>query len=296
MKSKFKKPYAKRNYRKKKKAAALPYRKSTPMTIQIATKRNVNMRLLFSNNQTYVYDGTKTATSKNALLNYRCNSIYNIQTPTSATSLEWNSQNPAIYDNLIASAKAPNVDSWQSWSQKFMHFIVTGSKLTYSFIPNTTGVPCTLFIHKAGTGNNITTSTTSAQMNLKPYMRRHDITTSNTMYSAGKGVRGSITYSARRFECVKDPIDNSNLVGRFDNTALGTSGSAPAELSNYYISLARTDPASTGALPSGVFRIQLSYVVKLREPTDSNETQIQNSQSLPEMGGFGGAFGFASQL
>ena len=66
-----------------------------------------------------------------------------------------------------------------------------------------------------------------------------------------------MTYSARKFEGVKDPDDNSNLRGRFANANLvpPTTGATPGEQSFFYLALAPVDPTSTVASGGGVLRV-----------------------------------------
>lgn len=264
MPSKFKK----KNYKKKSKSN---YRKSIPRTIQIATRRNMSQTLRFVVNQTYVYDGSVTPNGKTAFLAFRANSIFNCQLPNSTNLGEWKSQSPLVYDNYAASAIHPNATGWDEWTQRYQHFTVTGSKMSYTFEPINTGIPSILFCHLAGTQGAIDTNTNSASMNLKPFMTRKSI----IPVGAIKGIRGSMNYSARKFEGVTDPDDNSNLRGRFANTALGTVGTAPSEQTIFYLAHAPVDPnSSAGKMASGVFRIKIEYVVHLREPTETNQVQV----------------------
>lgn len=85
-----------------------------------------------------------------------------------------------------------------------------------------------------------------------------------------------MTYSARKFEGVKDPDDNSNLRGRFANANLvpPTTGATPGEQSFFYLALAPVDPTSTVASGGGVLRVKIEYIVHLKEPTESNQIQI----------------------
>lgn len=256
------------------------YRMPSARTIQIATRRNFNQTLRFVVNQSYVYDGSKTTAGKTAVLQYIANSVFNYQTPSSTATGEFASQDPLLYDNLVASAKQPNATGWNEWTERYQHFIVTGAKLTYTFEPTSTGVPAILFAHLSGTGGAVSANTTSAQMNVKPYIKRHSI--AQSFLYGNNACRGSINYSARKFEGVTDPDDNGDLRGRFANTPLGTVGLRPTETSHFFLSLSPVDPSAGSAMPSGVIRVKIEYLTHLREPTETNQVQ---QRAVPEMGG-----------
>lgn len=257
------------------------YRMPTARTIQIATRRNMAQTLRFVVNQTYVYDGSKTLAGKSAVLQYFANSIFHMQTPSSTITGEFKSQDPTVYDNLVASAKLPNANGWDEWTERYQHFVVAGSKLTYTFEPTSVGVPTILCAHLSGTGGAVSSNTTSAQMNLKPYVKRHSV--AQSFLYGNNACRGSIAYSARKFEGVSDVDDNDDLRGRFANTPLGTLGAQPTETSHFFLSLSPVDPAATTGMPSGVIRTKIEYIVHMREPTETNQVQMTtNNQPLTE--------------
>lgn len=273
----------------KRKSNKKMYRMPIPTTIQIATRRNLAQTLKFVVNQTYVYDGTKTPNGKCAFLNYRCNSIFNSSMPNSLTADEWRSQEPAIYDNLASNLKTPPATGWAEWTERFSHFFVLGSKLTYTFEPNSTGAPATLFTHISGAAAAITINSTSAEMNKLPYCNRKSVTSQLLAgINSSAGCKGSINYSAKKAHGVKDVQDNSILRGRFANSGLGTTGSAPSEQSFFYLALAPVDPNSTASMPSGVFRVKVEYVVRLVEPTETNQVQVTGTGPVPTDEGFYG--------
>lgn len=262
------------------------YRMPSARTIQIATRRNVSQTLRFVVNQSYVYDGSKTAAGKTAVLQYLSNSIFNYQTPSSTTSGEFASQDPSLYDNLVASAKSPNATGWDEWTERYQHFIVVGSKMTYTFEPTSTGVPSILFAHLSGTGGAVSANTTSAQMNVKPYIKRHSI--AQSFLYGNNACRGSIAYSARKFEGCTDPDDVDEIRGRFANTPLGTLGSRPTETSHFFLSLSPVDPSAGTAMPSGVIRTKIEYIVHMREPTETNQVQLASGGAAqPPLSMFG---------
>lgn len=274
-------PYKRK--RKLRKVAKRPkrsgYRTAIPRTIQIATRRNYNQTLRFVINQSYVYDGTKTPNGKTAFLNYRANSIFHSQLPNSLNVGEWKSQEPSVYDNLAATALTPNATGWDQWTERYQHFCVVGAKMTYTFEPITTGVPAILCSHLSGVSGALNTNTTSAQINKLPFTYRHSLASNGVFQSSSSspGVRGNCLYSAKKFEGVKDVIDNSNLRGRFANPLLTPpqTGNPPSEQTYFYLSMSPVDPNSTGNMPSGVFRVKVEYITMLKEPTDSNLVQLQ---------------------
>lgn len=275
----------KRNYKKrrgrKNNSSSSNYRQPSARTIQIATRRNMSQTLRFVVNQTYVYDGSKTPAGKTAVLQYLANSVFNYQTPSSTVTDEFKSQDPLLYSNLVSAAKTPNATGWDEWTERYQHFIVTGAKLTYTFEPTSTGVPTILFAHLSGTGGAVSANTTSAQMNVKPYIKRHSL--AQSFLYGNNACRGSIGYSARKFEGVTDPDDAEDLRGRFANTPLGTTGARPLETSHFYLSLSPVDPSAGTAMCSGVIRTKIEYIVHMREPTETNQVQV--TRALPEMGG-----------
>jgi len=77
-------------------------------------------------------------------------------------------------------------------------------------------------------------------------------------------------YSAKKFEGVNDVLDNSNLRGR-----MGT-GAVPNETAFYNVGIVPTIANVLGGttntrIPQGLMRIKLEYIVKLTEPTLTNQ-------------------------
>lgn len=273
----------KRIARKPKKVPRSNYRSSIPRTIQIATKRNMNMKLKFTLNQTWLCDPSKLTNPNDTLVfSYRANSIYQSHMPTLSTTqaLASISQDPTLYSNNANATPliSQNAEGFDTWSDRFQHFTVTGSKMTYTFEPYSTGAPAVLCSHLSGVSGAITTATSAVRLNGLPYTTRHSIVSSeaNPVTAAYNGVRGSRNYSARKFEGVVDPTDNSNLRGRFANSLLTPPvvGASPGEQSFFYLAIAPIDPATTAAAGKGVLRVKVEYIVHLREPTDSNQIQM----------------------
>lgn len=273
-----------RRYASKKKQ----YRQAIPRTIQIATKRNMNQTLKFVVNQTYVVDPTVLAAGKSAVLSFRANSIYNSHMPTGSTTVNaFKSQDPSKYNNngQASPVISQNADGWDDWTERYQHFCVVGSKITYTFEPTGTGAPAILCSHLSGVSSAVTTDTTSARLNTLPYIYRHSLSTQSITsgINASTGIRGNMKYSARKFEGVKDPEDNSNLRGRFANSNLNppTTGATPGEQSFFYLIMSPVDPTTTAKMPPGVMRLKIEYITQLKEPTESNKIQVTATASAP---------------
>lgn len=166
-----------------------------------------------------------------------------------------------------------NVESYDQWSQRFQHFTVLGSKLslTYEPIGTVAGEPSTLYAGVAGIANQISATTDMDAISKLPYYKRAQILGSSTQ-GFGIGKRLYQFYSAKKFEGVKDVIDNQQLRGRFPNSVTGDLLNQPGEQSFYYFGVVNT-VASTGSAPSpGIMRARVEYIVKLSEPTNTNIT------------------------
>lgn len=282
-------PYKKKGVKKRvaRKAKQVPksnYRSTIPRTIQIATKRNKNMTLKFTLNQTWLVDPSKLANPNDTLvMSYRANSIYNSHMPTltTATKDATISQDPALYDNNGSASPLiqQSADGFDTWSDRFQHFTVTGSKITYTFEPYSTGAPSILVSHLSGVSGAVQSTTSSVRLNALPYTTRHSLVPQSVTSGifASTGIRGSRSYSCRAFEGVKDPEDNSNLRGRFANSQVTppVTGATPTEQSFFYLAIAPVNPATTVAAGQGVLRVKIEYIVKLKEPTESNQIQMQ---------------------
>ena len=256
--------------------AASAYRPSVPRTLQIATKRNFNQTLKFTINQSYVIDMSKQTVGETVFTCFRANSIFHSHVPTSTTADVWKSQNPDLYNNLSSANVTQDADGYDRWKESYQHFCVTGSKITAVFEPTSTGVPATMFVHLSGVQGAVQTNTTSAVMNGLPYCNRASLASSASFAYTQAGSSLSMNYSARKFEGVKDPEDNSNLRGRLANANLNppTTGATPGEQSFYYVAFAPVDPSTVGTMAKGVLRIKVEYITQLKEPTDSNNVQV----------------------
>ena len=103
-----------------------------------------------------------------------------------------------------------------------------------------------------------------------PYYKRAQILGSATQ-GFGQGKRLYQFYSAKKFEGVKDVVDNSQLRGRFPNQTTGDPLNQPGEQSFFYYGIVNTVPAAV-APSAGIMRIRVEYIVHLSEPTNSNIT------------------------
>ena len=258
------------------------FRTSVPRTIQIATKRNMNQTLKFVVNQTWVVDPTSQAAGLTAVLSYRANSIFNSHMPTSVTATAglFKSQDPTKYSNngSLNPVISQNADGFDTWSDRYQHFTVTGSRMTYTYEPMNAGAPAIFCSHMSGVSGAVNQNTTAARLNELPYVKRHSVVPQALLAGgiSGPGIRGSMNYSARRFEGIKDPEDNSNLRGRFANSLVTPPvvGATPSEQTFFYLAIAPIDPSATTVVSGGVLRVKIEYVVKLKEPTESNQIQV----------------------
>ena len=274
-----------RRKRKAYKKAPSKFRASVPRTLQIATKRNSRMTLKFVTNQTYLFHPASTAfpAGQTSLLCFRANSIYQSQLPVSNVVGVWKSQNPAKYSNDVVAGVQQNADGWDEWTSRFQHFCVTGSRISATFEPVTSGAPSIMTTHVSGIQGAVNNLTTSARLNELPYTKRASIVV-NTNLSSPIGQSLSATYSARKFEGVTDPNDNSNLRGRFATTTTPTlPGNTPSEQSFFYLAMSPIDPNTVDPMPQGVVRVKIEYVVQLKEPTDTNQIQLATGTRTGEL-------------
>lgn len=292
MARKFVKKQKKRVARPAKSVPRTNYRSTIPRTIQIATKRNKNMNLKFVLNQTWLVDPSKLSNPNDTLvLSYRANSIYRSHMPTlvNATAGACVSQNPTLYNNNGNASPLieQSAEGFDTWSDRFQHFCVTGSKITYTFEPYSTGAPAILISHLGGVSGAVQTASDAVRLNSLPYTTRHSLVPQSVTSGifASTGIRGSRSYSARAFEGVTDPNDNSNLRGRFANSKVTppVTGATPTEQSFFYLAIAPVDPSTTVAAGQGVLRVKIEYIVSLKEPTESNQIQMQTgTQVVPD--------------
>ena len=248
------------------------YHAKVPRTLQIATRRTNSQMLRFVKNMTFgVNPGSL---SENIFLTIRANSIYDIIYNGGGQNQggTWTAQNDADYGPTVP---VVNAEGWTEWSPRFQHFTVLGSKIQATYEPIDAGyepsgaprfAPATMYISLSGVTGAITPSTACKDVVNKPYTSRSQIITA----SEHNGKRLYQFYSAKKFEGVKDVLDNSNLRGR-----LGT-GAVPNENSFFNVGLVPTINNNLGGtvtqqIPGGIMRIKLEYIVKLTEPSLTNE-------------------------
>lgn len=253
------------------------YRNMIPRTISLATRRNFNQTLRFVLNQSWVLDPTVLGDGKTLNLQYGANTVFKSHIPTAAATSEacYKSQDPQLYSNSVQTALFQAAEGYSDWKDRYQHFCVVGSKITYTWEPIGTGCPCVLYCHLSGVTPSITETITSAQINKFPYTNRHSISSIGVSSPKSAGIRGSMNYSTRKFEGVTDPHDNTNLRGRFGNSnAPGGLGLDPGEQSYFTIAMAPVDPATDTKMPGGVLRVKVEYITFLKEPTESNQVQV----------------------
>ena len=248
------------------------YHNKIPRTLQIATRRNNSQMLRFVKNMTFgVVPGEFT---ENIFLTIRANSIYDIMFNGGAQNQPgtWNAQDVEDYGTTV---NFVNADGFDEWRNRFQHFTVIGSKIQASYEPidyqrqvdgSSARAPATLYINLEGSGGAISPNKACKDVVALPYTKRATV----IQDPGHTGKRLYQFYSARKFEGVKDPLDNSNLRGR-----MGT-GSYPNETAFYHVGIVPTianvlGGSTTTKIPQGLMRIKVEYIVKLTEPTLTNQ-------------------------
>lgn len=253
------------------------YHPKIPRTLQIATRRNNSQMLRFVKNMTYEINNQSL--TENIFLTVRANSIYHILANNGSQNQPgtWLAQS-SVYN--ATSGLVVNADGYNEWNERFNHFTVLGSKIQVTYQPiqaahDATGkaltAPTTLYITLAGHAGQIGPSTPMSAIAGLPYQKRAQIMGSNTDAS---GARLWSFYSAKKFEGVKDVMDNAKLKGTFSNSL--TSPHQPVEQSFFNVGLVPTAQQSLGIssppkIPAGIFRVKVEYIVKLTEPTNTNQ-------------------------
>jgi hypothetical protein len=254
----------KRGYKSKPK-----YRSRVPRTLQVATRRPTTATLKFVKNLIYkVNPGGTDGTIENTYLTLRANSIYNIlqQDGGVQSAGTWTPQ-----DSAYAPGNVVNAEGYSDWKDRFQHYTVLGSKLSAVFTPQNDSNDAreineaTFYLSKAGGTGEVNALTAAKDINKMPYTRKTAIKAGET--GIGKGGSLSMNYSAKKFEGLRNVIDNATMKGQFGNAY--ASASQPTERSYFNIGIVQTIPA-TALPPKGILKIQLSYIVKLTEPTGTN--------------------------
>jgi hypothetical protein len=236
--------------------------------------------LRFVKNLTYsvLPGGTGTTPlQENAFLTIRANSIYDILFKDGGQNQPgtWKSQ-AAEY---APGAGIVNADGYADWAARFNQFTCLGSKIQATFEPlqqiaDSVKDPATMYVVlSSGTGAVTTSPATIDSIVNLPYSSRVQVLQQGTNKSGGQGGRVYSFYSAKKFEGIRDPMSSSILRGHFGNDQ--GAAAQPSEQSFYNIGLQHTMPpgrtGSTGVTPGGIFRVKIEYIVKLTEPTTSNQ-------------------------
>jgi len=257
-----------------------------PKTLQYATVRPKSAVLIFRKQLVYKVNPGGNNLSGNALecvyLTFRANSIYQIFQQTGSVNHTgvWMSQNALEYSPGVNC----NADGYDNWKTRFQHFTVLGSKCQATYEPQSRNQPDGLspaeqhaynesdsnqsifFVHKAGSTGIINATSTMATIGTDPYLQKSSVYVETG--SAGRPARVTSKYSTKRFEGVKDVMDNTTLRGVLDSGI--TSPAQPVERSYFNVGIIPTIHAAGAHQCAGVMRINLEYICKLTEPTQTN--------------------------
>ncbi len=244
---------------------------------------------------------------ENMFLRFRANSIIDIMNSnngngsiTYQNANTWQSQDPANYGPSQSTINALGVADWE---QRYSHFTVLGSRIqatcqaVKASIVTTKEVPGTFYINLSGAPvdkNPIDRNSQPADIMELPYTVRARIIAAagNNTFSTSTSVPGarlSMNYSTKRFEGVSDVMDNATLRGQFDNAETTGGQLSPAEQSMFTLGFIPTmpyfgavapgsgdPPVPPGSPPSGLLQdqlvtIKMEYIVKLTEPSSTNQ-------------------------
>lgn len=260
------------------------YHPSVPRTLQIATRRYKSQILRFVVNQTYKcvpQVGNPVVGPENCFLRFQANSIHDIVGGSTLAGDgsqnmpgTWIPQDSANYGPSVSEQFA---DGYDEWKERYQHFTVLGSRCqaTCQTIVGTSAQEIgTFYMNLAGHSGIITNTSQMKDINTLPYTKRARLFPS-VQQQAGSvanvpGARLALNYSTKKFEGVSDVMDNSQLRGGFDN-GFGQ-GNSPSEKSFYTIGYVPTMPynAQSGAHAPALITIKIEYIVKLTEPTNTN--------------------------
>jgi len=230
----------------------------------------MNQRLRFVVNHVYDYNpGTLAGTETNGMT-FRANSIADIRPDIYGTPNVFIAQDPATYGINVPNIKATG---WDDWVNRYQHWTVLGSKLSATFEPYGTGEdqgqPGMMAVKVSGINGSIDATTDAAAINKLPYVKKGHVMGA---CNQNRGTRLYAFYSARKFEGVKDVVDNSVLKGRF-TTAADPATQIPNERSFFEVALCKLNPNVGQQMPKGILSIRIEYIVHLAEPTETNQVQ-----------------------
>jgi hypothetical protein len=235
-------------------------------------------------NQTYkcTPQGAGSVGPENCYLQFRANSIHDVMNGASGNGSlmqpnTWLPQNSNVYGPTITDV---NADGYDNWKERFQHFTVLGSRLQatcQTVVGSSASETGTFYVNLAGATGSISNTKQAYQIMDLPYTKRARlfpaVTTAGGATANVPGARLMINYSSKKFEGVHDVMDNQNLRGVFDNS-YGT-GAPPSEQSFFTIGYVPTMPYSqhSGVHAPALITIKVEYIVKLTEPTDTNQVQ-----------------------
>jgi len=246
--------------------------------------------------------------AQNCCLRIAANSIVNILpyvAADSSTNFQENTTNGPIwipqdrtnygppYGAAPGTINYTHAEGVERFEQQYKHFTVLGSRCQATFEPFGTeaGDPATMYLGlNSAPASAIQSHTPMSEINSFPFFKRAQILGAITSGSPGQGARLYQNYSTKRFEGVKDVMDNAILRGSFATTPGGTDYIQPNEKSFFMLGLMNTisnDPAEAQiAASDGILRVKVEYIVKLSEPTTLNTvSQPTDDGFYVEMGG-----------
>jgi len=219
---------------------------------------------------------------ENVFLNFKANSIFNLLDLTGNAAGTFVPQDPSLYGPAVNT----NADGYAEWETRYNKFTVLGSRIQCTYEPTKVivgkeAVPATFYITKMS-GQQIGQMTSGKEMafiNKLPYTKRASIVPSHESsvltykasgYQGVGGVRLDMNYSAKKFNGIRDVSDNEQLSGEF-------SGGQPDQLDHFVVGIRNTIPsgAALDRMPEGILRVKLQYIVKLSNPTLTNQVQAQ---------------------
>ena len=219
-------------------------------------------------------------------LTLRANSIYQIFQQSGSVNHAgvWTSQDTLEYSPGVNC----NADGWDDWKLRFQHFTVLGSKCDVTYEPIARDIPAgtsepdqaeisksesnqaVLFVHKAGSTGVINATSTMATIGKDPYLKKASVYVEAG--TIGRPARLSCKYSAKKFEGVVNVMDNTTLRGSMDSGI--ASPAQPVERSYFNVGLIPTIHAAGAHQCAGILRINLEYITKLTEPTQTNQPSL----------------------
>lgn len=236
---------------------------------------------------------------ENTFLRFKANSIYDIM-DSNGNQNQPNSfiaQSTAYQPVWGAGSPTVNAEGWDIWNLRYENFQVIGSKCQATFesiSPNVIAsgatsppskliCPSTFYINLSANNTSITPTSDIAGINQLPFTRRVGLVSrqtttnasgeTNSIAGANGGARVYAHYSASKFEGVKRSALSAagRLMGH-----MASNPAHPLEKSYYTIGIMPTIPGSATnpqLPPTGILRVKIEYIVRLTEPTSTNNVQ-----------------------